>query len=90
MIRTTLILTLLLSVWTDQTTPVEGNLFSRQIEPWEGKGENMGKTAAPAAASSILGSEAQVGSVITFHDGVVHAKLASNNRIPLAGYGVGI
>jgi hypothetical protein len=49
----------------------------------------LGKTAAPAAVSSILGSEAQVGSVITFQDGVVYAKLVNNNRIPLVGYGVG-
>eukprot|EP00527_Entomoneis_sp_CCMP2396_P005827 CAMPEP_0198154434 /NCGR_PEP_ID=MMETSP1443-20131203/68589_1 /TAXON_ID=186043 /ORGANISM="Entomoneis sp., Strain CCMP2396" /LENGTH=475 /DNA_ID=CAMNT_0043821103 /DNA_START=256 /DNA_END=1683 /DNA_ORIENTATION=+ len=86
MMRITVIVTLLLSVWADVTPPVEGNFFSRQIETQEQKD---GKSGAPAAASNVLGSEAQVGSVITFHDGVVYAKLVNNNRIPLVGYGVG-
>jgi hypothetical protein len=90
MMRTTVLVTLLLSVWADQTPPGGGNFFSLKIEPRDDKGEKMpGKRAAPAAASSILGSEAQVGSVVTFHDGVVYAKLVNNNRIPLVGYGVG-
>mmetsp|Transcript_23473 Transcript_23473/g.50879 ORF Transcript_23473/g.50879 Transcript_23473/m.50879 type:complete len:477 (-) Transcript_23473:189-1619(-) len=86
MMRFAVVICLLLSVWGDQTHSVEGNFFSRQIET---KTEKDEKSSAPAGASGTQGSGAQVGSVITFHDGVVFAKLVNNNRIPLVGYGVG-
>eukprot|EP00522_Entomoneis_paludosa_P004981 CAMPEP_0172468292 /NCGR_PEP_ID=MMETSP1065-20121228/60931_1 /TAXON_ID=265537 /ORGANISM="Amphiprora paludosa, Strain CCMP125" /LENGTH=474 /DNA_ID=CAMNT_0013225653 /DNA_START=274 /DNA_END=1698 /DNA_ORIENTATION=+ len=86
MTRFTVIAALLLSVWSDQAQHVEGNFFSRQFESKDQKDD---KSAAPAGASGALGSGAQVGSVISFYDGVVYAKLVNNNRIPLVGYGVG-
>lgn len=84
--RFAVIVSLIFSVWADNTHSVAGNFFSRQIET---KADKEEKTSAPAGASNIMGSEAQVGSVVTFHDGVVYAKLVNNNRIPLVGYGVG-
>lgn len=86
MMRAAVTIILFLGVWADNTQYVEGNFYSRQIEP---KSEKDEATAAPARASGSMGSGAQVGSVITFHDGVVFAKLVNNNRIPLVGYGVG-
>ncbi|KAL7556485.1 hypothetical protein ACA910_009050 [Epithemia clementina (nom. ined.)] len=84
MMRIGVILSFFMAVMAVETSPADANFFSRQI--------NMGddeKSSAPAGASSNIGSEAQVGSIITFYDGAVYAKLVNNNRIPLVGYGVG-
>jgi diketogulonate reductase-like aldo/keto reductase len=66
---------------------VEGNFFSRMLMTNQDK--KNGKTAPPSGATAAMGSEAQVGSVITFQDGLPMAKLSNNNHIPLVGVGVG-
>lgn len=83
MMRLSVIISLILSL---AVPAAEANFFSRQIES---KKEREDGSSAPAGASGVLGSEAQVGSVISFYNGVVFAKLVNNNRIPLVGYGVG-
>lgn len=70
-----------------QSTPVSADFFSRAFNSLTGKKEDG--SAAPTGASGSLGSEAQVGSIIKFENGVPYAKLVNNNKIPLVGYGVG-
>lgn len=70
-----------------QSTPVAADFFSRAFKAFTG-GEEKG-SAAPSGASGSVGSEAQVGSIIKFENGVPYAKLVNNNKIPLVGYGVG-
>mmetsp|Transcript_22371 Transcript_22371/g.42481 ORF Transcript_22371/g.42481 Transcript_22371/m.42481 type:complete len:478 (-) Transcript_22371:160-1593(-) len=66
--------------------PVEADFFSRAFKAFSGEKED---SAAPSGAGASLGSEAQVGSIIKFENGVPYAKLVNNNKIPLVGYGVG-
>lgn len=69
---------------------INANFFSRMIKFGNDrkKGDPDG-TSPPAATAASRGSQAQVGSVITFKDGVIMANLANNNKIPLVGVGVG-
>lgn len=67
------------------TTPVSADFFSRAFKAFGGGG----KDSAPTGASANFGSEAHVGSIIKFQDGVPYAKLVNNNQVPLVGYGVG-
>lgn len=69
---------------------VEANFFSRMVKFGDSKKErDADGTSPPAGASASRGSEAQVGSVITYENGVIMAHLANNNKIPLVGAGVG-
>jgi diketogulonate reductase-like aldo/keto reductase len=69
---------------------VGANFFSRMIKFGdERKRGDPDGTSPPAGAMAAKGSEAQVGSVITFDDGVIMAHLSNNNLIPLVGVGVG-
>jgi diketogulonate reductase-like aldo/keto reductase len=69
---------------------VEANFFSRLAKFGDDKKKvDPDGTSPPAGALAAMGSEAQVGSVITFEDGVVMAHLANNNKVPLVGVGVG-
>lgn len=63
----------------------EGNFFSRIIRTGEDASSNKGQ---PAGATKAQGSEAQVGSIISFEDSVPLATLANGNRMPLVGFGV--
>lgn len=70
---------------------VEGNFFSRMVKLGDDKkkkGDPDG-TSPPAGAAAARGSEAQVGNVVSFDDGVIMAHLTNNNKIPLVGVGVG-
>lgn len=69
---------------------VGANFFSRMIKFGdERKRGDPDGTSPPAGAMAAQGSGAQVGSVLTFDDGVIMAHLANNNKIPLVGVGVG-
>ena len=68
--------------------PASSNFFSRILKVGSDDTKSN-KKPAPSGATKNMGSEAQVGSVITFEDGVPLAALANNNRIPLVGIGVG-
>jgi aldehyde reductase len=76
-------------LFIDGVHVVNGSFFSRILQPTKKEGEEGGKTEAPSKATSSMGSEAQVGSIISFSDGLPFATLANNNKIPLVGYGVG-
>jgi diketogulonate reductase-like aldo/keto reductase len=65
--------------------PVNANFFSRI---YGGKDDSSEKPA-PSGATAAMGSEAQVGSIVTFEDGVPLVHLANNNKVPLVGLGVG-
>jgi diketogulonate reductase-like aldo/keto reductase len=67
---------------------VEANFFSRLLKVEDRKNKDN-KTNSPSGVTAATGSEAQVGSVVTFEDGVVMAHLSNNNKIPLVGVGVG-
>ena len=67
--------------------PGGANFFSRVYKPNDGK--ETDKKPAPSGATAAMGPEAQVGSIITFENGVPLAHLANNNKIPLIGVGVG-
>lgn len=66
---------------------VDSNFFSRLLKVDSRKGDDA--TNPPAGATANRGSEAQVGSAITYEDGVLMAYLSNNNKIPLVGVGVG-
>jgi diketogulonate reductase-like aldo/keto reductase len=74
-----------------ESTEVGAEYYARSLQPPtpEDPLSTHTKKPAPAGVTNVMGSEAQVGSIISFHDGVVFAKLVNNNRIPLVGYGVG-
>ena len=78
---------LLLNVTLQQ---VGANFFSRMLKFGDErkKGDPDG-TSPPAGALAAKGSEFQVGSVITFNDGIIMAHLSNNNKLPLVGVGVG-
>lgn len=79
---------LLLAACTNPS--VEANFFSRILKVEDRKKQNAdGKMQPPSGVSANLGSEAQVGSVVSYNDGVPMAHLSNNNRIPLVGLGVG-
>jgi aldehyde reductase len=63
---------------------VSANFFSRAV-----KRDDKSEKPAPSGAVAAMGSEAQVGSIVTFEDGVPLVHLANNNKIPLVGLGVG-
>jgi diketogulonate reductase-like aldo/keto reductase len=69
---------------TAAVTFAEANFFSRVV-----KFDTADERKAPSGAANAMGSEAQVGSVVLFEDGVPYAHLANSNRIPLVGQGVG-
>lgn len=64
---------------------VEANFFTRLVK----FGNDKDAKPAPAGAQAARGSTAQVGSIVTFKDGVPLVNLANNNKIPLVGLGVG-
>lgn len=64
----------------------QANFFTRLVKFGDTDEE---KRPAPAGVSGARGSEAQVGSIVTFEDGVPLVALANNNKIPLIGFGVG-
>jgi diketogulonate reductase-like aldo/keto reductase len=64
--------------------PVSANFFSRMYG-----GNDSSEKPAPSGATAAMGSEAQVGSIVTFEDGVPLVHLANNNKVPLVGLGVG-
>lgn len=68
---------------------INANFFSRLINTGGGKKGDPDGTSPPAGAAAARGSQAQVGSVISFKDGVLMANLANSNKIPLVGVGVG-
>jgi diketogulonate reductase-like aldo/keto reductase len=75
-----------------ESSPVAADFFSRALKSRGGSGEAEAAAedpAAPSGAANTIGSEAQVGSIIKFQNGVPFAKLVNNNKIPLVGYGVG-
>jgi diketogulonate reductase-like aldo/keto reductase len=63
---------------------VNANFFSRIYG-----GNDSSEKPAPSGATAAMGSEAQVGSIVTFEDGVPLVHLANNNKVPLVGLGVG-
>lgn len=65
---------------------VNANFFSRI---YGGGGNDSSEKPAPSGATAAMGSEAQVGSIVTFEDGVPLVHLANNNKVPLVGLGVG-
>lgn len=67
----------------------DANFYSKLVDRREKSDDEGEKASRPAGAASNLGSNAQVGSSISFYEGAVYVKLANNNRIPLVGYGVG-
>lgn len=66
---------------------VDANFFSRLLKSDVGK--KTDKTSSPSGVAAATGSEAQVGSVVTFEDGLLMVHLSNNNKIPLVGLGVG-
>jgi diketogulonate reductase-like aldo/keto reductase len=69
---------------------VDANFFSRIAKFGDEKKKvDPDGTSPPAGASAARGSEAQVGSMVTFENGVVMAHLSNNNKVPLVGVGVG-
>jgi diketogulonate reductase-like aldo/keto reductase len=64
---------------------VEANFFSRLVK----FGSEKDAKPAPAGAHAARGPTAQVGSIISFSDGIPLVNLANNNKIPLIGVGVG-
>lgn len=77
-------LALLVTLLLLDSVPAKGNFFSRIL-----KRHDPDEKPAPSSVTSVQGSGAQVGSVISFHDGIPFAHLANSNKIPLIGYGVG-
>jgi diketogulonate reductase-like aldo/keto reductase len=67
---------------------VEGNFFSRLLKVDDKKNKDT-KSQPPSGVTAATGSEAQVGSVVTFDDGMLMANLSNNNKVPLVGVGVG-
>lgn len=63
----------------------DANFFSRLVK----FGSEKDAKPAPAGANAARGPTAQVGSIITFSDGIPLVNLANNNKIPLIGLGVG-
>jgi diketogulonate reductase-like aldo/keto reductase len=63
---------------------VNANFFSRMYAS-----NDSSEKPAPSGATAAMGSEAQVGSIVTFEDGVPLVHLANNNKVPLVGLGVG-
>lgn len=66
---------------------VDANVFSRLLKVENKKVED--KSQAPSGVAAATGSEAKVGSVVSFEDGVMKAHLSNNNQLPLVGVGVG-
>lgn len=66
---------------------VSANFFSRIVKI--GKHDDSSEKPAPSGATAAMGSEAQVGSIVVFEDGVPLVHLANNNKVPLVGLGVG-
>lgn len=67
---------------------VDANFFSRMLKVDDKKKKDP-KSQPPSGVTAAIGSEAQVGSVVTFDDGMLMAHLSNNNKIPLVGVGVG-
>jgi diketogulonate reductase-like aldo/keto reductase len=67
-------------------TQTDANFFSRLL-----KKKQHDETAAlpPSGVTAAVGSEAQVGSIVTYEDGMLMGILSNNNKIPLVGVGVG-
>ena len=88
--RFSISLLLALVLWE---SPVVGANFFSRIVKLDGKDREVKvqeeSASPPSGATAATGSEAQVGSVISFDDGVPFAHLANSNKIPLVGYGVG-
>ena len=68
---------------------VEANFFSRMLKVEDRKKKNDQKPQPPSGVLASQGSEAQVGSLVSFDNGVLMAHLSNNNKIPLVGLGVG-
>lgn len=68
---------------------VEANFFSRILKVEDRKTNNDQKPQPPSGVAMSQGSEAQVGSVVSFENGVLMAHLSNNNKIPMVGLGVG-
>jgi len=70
---------------------VEANFFSRllKVDDPKKKDDQPGHPQQPSGVSANSGSEAQVGSIVSYSDGVFMAHLSNNNKIPLVGVGVG-
>jgi len=73
------------------TRVAEANFFSRllKVDDKKNKDTEDVKQQQPSGVAANLGSEAQVGSVISYENGVLMAHLSNNNKIPLVGVGVG-
>lgn len=86
--RTSTTLCLLLALALAALAQVEANFFSRLLKV-ENKNKKGNNSAPPSGVAAALGSEAQVGSVVTFESGMLMAHLSNNNKVPLVGVGVG-
>jgi diketogulonate reductase-like aldo/keto reductase len=78
----------LLLVFSAAVAPVDANFFSRLLQGGKKKQEN-GSAQPPSGVAAAVGSEAQVGSIVTYEDGMLMGILSNNNKIPLVGVGVG-
>ena len=76
---------LLFLLISDGTLCVNANFFSRFFSSGGGDEE----PPKPSGARTATGTEAQVGSIVAFENGVLTAHLSNNNRIPMVGLGVG-
>jgi diketogulonate reductase-like aldo/keto reductase len=70
-------------------TPVDANFFSRLLKVGKKEDNNTAVAPPPSGATAAVGSEAQVGSIVTYEDGMLMGVLSNNNKIPLVGVGVG-
>ena len=80
--RCSLVLALILLA--NEPLCAQANFFSRMFG-----GGRQEKADQPTGAQTATGTEAQVGTVISYQDNVLVARLANNNRMPLIGVGVG-
>ena len=78
----------LLVILVAVVAPVDANFFSRLLQGGKKKQGN-GASQPPSGVAAAVGSEAQVGSIVTYEDGIFMGILSNNNKIPLVGVGVG-
>lgn len=79
------VMRVLLSLMLLDVNVAQANFFSRLVK----FGNDNDKKPAPSGATAVRGPEAQVGSIISFENGVPMVHLANNNKLPLVGFGVG-
>lgn len=78
---------LIISIFILSTfTQADANFFSRLLKK---KDRNDGGAQPPSGVTAAVGSEAHVGSIVTYEDGMLMGILSNNNKIPLVGVGVG-